>query len=249
MDNNPNILNHELSNQEEYNMKALIIQRMYRGHSIRNERLPNILYKIQSHLSGIGIESCTLSDDGRTNSCFDEGNIIEYLEQQFPGRIKKPDIRMWYDILVKDYKYEWLPVNIKTTTTETSDNTGNLAMCVYAYTDENLDLNIKYQNGSMSDLLIRKLNERRFNYNSKKDYYFLVVNKNNTQEVIINSCKGLSHLTPNNNNLPFQVNWGRNKEYNFINIHKSIHKLITCLQRPSPSWSEIFLQNIRNITV
>lgn len=31
--------------------------------------------------------------------------------------------------------YGWIPVNIKTTTTLTNDNTGNLAMCVYAYTD------------------------------------------------------------------------------------------------------------------
>ena len=156
---------------------------------------------------------------------------------------------MWYDILVKDYKYGWLPVNIKTTTTQTSDNTGNLAMCVYAYTDEDLDLEKKYQNGSMSKILIKKLSENKINYKSKKDYYFLVVNKNNTNEVIINSCKGLSQLTPNSNNLPFQVNWSKNKEYNFINIQESIKKLITCLQKPSPSWSEIFLQDIRNITI
>ena len=57
-----------------------------------------------------------------------------------PSRIKKPKARMWYDILVKDYQYGWLPVNIKTTTTKTSDNTGNLAICVYAYTNEQLKL-------------------------------------------------------------------------------------------------------------
>lgn len=222
---------------------------MYRGHLIRRKRLPNILYIIQSYLSCINIESCSLSEDGRTNSCLDEENIINILIKKFPDRIKKPDIRMWYDILVKDYKYGWLPVNIKTTTTKTSDNTGNLAMCVYAYTDEVLDLEKKYQNGSMSKILIKKLSENKINYKSKKDYYFLVVNKNNTNEVIINSCKGLSQLTPNSNNLPFQVNWSKNKEYNFINIQESIKKLITCLQKPSPSWSEIFLQDIRNITV
>jgi hypothetical protein len=230
-------------------MSHIIIQKMYRGHLIRRKRLPHVLYIIQSYLSCINIESCSLSDDGRTNSCLDEDNIINILIKKFPDRIKKPDIRMWYDILVKDYKYGWLPVNIKTTTTQTSDNTGNLAMCVYAYTDEVLDLEKKYQNGSMSKILIKKLSENNINYKSKKDYYFLVVNKNNTNEVIINSCKGLPQLTPNSNNLPFQVNWSKNKEYNFINIQESIKKLITCLQKPSPSWSEIFLQDIRNITV
>tara|TARA_B100001123_G_scaffold447774_1_gene606377 strand:+ start:1126 stop:1869 length:744 start_codon:yes stop_codon:yes gene_type:complete len=228
---------------------AKTIQKNYRGQLIRRKMLPNILCIIQSYLSCIDIKSCTLSDDGRTNSCFDEDNIIDILIKKFPDRIKKPDIRMWYDILVKDYKYGWLPVNIKTTTTQTSDNTGNLAMCVYSYTDEVLDLDKKYQNGSMSKILIKKLSEKKINYKSKKDYYFLVVNKNNTNEVILNSCKGLSQLTPNSNNLPFQVNWSKNKDYNFINIHKSINKLITCLQKPPPSWSETFLQDIRNITI
>ena len=222
---------------------------MYRGHLNRRKRLPNILYIIQLYLSSVDIKSCDLSDDGRTNSCFDEDNIIDILIKQFPDRIKKPKIRMWYDILVKDYKYSWLPVNIKTTTTKTSDNTGSLAMCVYAYTDEELDIDKKYQNGSMSKILIKKLNEKKFNYKSKKDYYFLVVNKNSTNEVIINSCKGLSQLTPNSNNLPFQVNWSKNKDYNFINIHKSIKKLITCIQKPPLSWSETFLQDFRNITI
>ena len=37
---------------------------------------------------------------------------------------------MWYDILAYDYMYKWIPINIKTTTTKTSDNTGNLTMCV-----------------------------------------------------------------------------------------------------------------------
>ena len=38
-------------------------------------------------------------------------------------------------------------------------------------------------------------------------------------------------------------------KYNFINIQESIKKLITCLQKPSPSWSEIFLQDIRNVSI
>ena len=81
---------------------AKTIQKNYRGQLIRRKMLPNILCIIQSYLSCIDIKSCTLSDDGRTNSCFDEDNIIDILIKKFPDRIKKPDIRMWYDILVKD---------------------------------------------------------------------------------------------------------------------------------------------------
>jgi len=38
-------------------------------------------------------------------------------------------------------------------------------------------------------------------------------NKNNLNDIIINSVKGLIHLTPNINNLPFQVCWDKNREY------------------------------------
>ena len=47
---------------------------------------------------------------------------------------------MWYDILAFDYMYGWISINIKTTGIRISDNTGNLAMCVYAYTNEILDI-------------------------------------------------------------------------------------------------------------
>ncbi len=77
---------------------------------------------------------------------------------------------MWYDILAFDYKYGWIPINIKTTTTLTCDNTGNLAMCVYAYTNELLDIhrNKSYENGKMSEILFEKLRNKQYNINCKK---------------------------------------------------------------------------------
>ena len=117
------------------------------------------------------------NEDGRINSCFDENKIIELLVENFGGKIKKPKIRMWYDFLVFDYLYGWLPVNIKTTTTKTSDNTGNLAMCVYAYTNYFLDLDKPYTNGNMSNLFFDELKNKKYNKYNKKDYYFLVLNK------------------------------------------------------------------------
>ena len=63
-------------------------------------------------------------------------------------------------------------------------------MCVYSYTDENLDLSKSYVNGKMSELLIKKFRNSLFNRNNKKDYYFLVLNKTNPKDIIINSTKG-----------------------------------------------------------
>ena len=156
---------------------------------------------------------------------------------------------MWYDILALDYMYGWIPINIKTTTTKTSDNTGNLAMCVYAYTNEILDIHMNktYENGRMSAILFNKIKNKEYNTNNKKDYYFIVLNKKDKKDIIVNSVKGLVKLTPNINNLPFQVCWNKNRIFKYENIQKKIKLFIDCLKRPKPSWKETFMSNIRKL--
>ena len=210
--------------------------------------MPLIMYKIKKYLKTQTFKLSNQNEDGRINSCDDEDVIIKLIIEKFGNKIKKPKIRMWYDILVFDYIYGWIPVNIKTTTTLTSDNTGNLAMCVYAYTDETLDIRDKsYENGKMSDILFDKLKNKKYNINNKKDYYFIVLNKRNTKDIIINSVKGLTSLTPNINNLPFQVCWDKNRIFKYENINKKIKLFIDCLQKPKPSWKENFMYNIRTL--
>ena len=143
--------------------------------------------------------------------------------------------------------YGWVPINIKTTTTKTSDNVGNLALCVYAYTDEILDLHKSYINGNMSNILFNKLKNKKYNTNNKKDYYFIVLNKTDASDIIVNSVKGLTILRPNINNLPFQVNWSKNRSFNYENINKKIKLLIDCLQNTKPSYKETFMSNIRTL--
>lgn len=241
------------------------IQKWFRGCNFRLKRLPLIMYKIKKYLETHIFQCSTQTNDGRINSCLDEDKIINLLIEKFNVRIKKPNIRMWFDILAYDNICGWIPINIKTTTTLTNDNTGNLAMCVYSYTDETLELNINksYENGKMSDILFNKLKHKKYNYKNKKDYYFIVINKSTTKnklitlnnnknniaknDIIINSVKGLSILTPNVNNLPFQVCWNKNKVFKYENINKKIKLFIDCLQKSKPSWREIFLKNIRTL--
>jgi hypothetical protein len=227
-------------------LEATKIQRWFRGCIYRIKHLPLILFKIKKHLLSQIFQFSIQNKDGRINSSIDEDGLIEILIEKFGERIKKPKFRMWYDILVFDYLYGWIPVNIKTTTTYTSDNTGNLAMCVYAYTDELLDIHsIKsYQNGMMSELLHYKLKTKKYNKLHKKDYYFLVLNKTDSSDIIINSVKGLVVLTPNINNLPFQVCWNKNRFFTYKKINRRVEQLIICLQKPMPSWREKFLSDI-----
>ena len=79
---------------------------------------------------------------------------------------------MWYDISAYDYIVGWIPINIKSTTTLSCDNTGNFAMCVHSYTDEELDLSKSYSNGKMSELLIKKLRKSLWNRKNKKTIWF-----------------------------------------------------------------------------
>jgi len=146
------------------------IQKWYRGSIYRLHRLPNIMYYIQRYLKYEIVVFSNQNEDGRINSCIDEDTIIQLLINRFGEKIKRPKIRMWYDMLAYDYMYGWIPINIKTTTTLTSDNTGNLTMCVYAYTDEILDIhrNKSYENGKMSELLYYKLKNKNYNIYQKK---------------------------------------------------------------------------------
>jgi len=230
------------------NENIIKIQKWYRGSIFRLKRLPLILYEIQNYLKSQNIEFSNKNEDGRINSCTDEDEVIRILTLKFNDKIKKPKSRMWYDILVYDNLYNWIPVNIKTTTTLTCDNTGNLAMCVYSYTDENLNIhNDSYKNGKMSTILFDKIKNKKYNKNPKKDYYFIVLNKTNKTDIIINSVKGLSYLTANINNLPFQVCWNKNREFIYKKINERIKQFIDCLQKPKPSWQEIFISNIRTL--
>jgi hypothetical protein len=219
------------------------IQSLVRGFLCRIKQLPIILYQVQCYLQLNHLKLNYKNKDGRINSCLDEDKIINVLKKKY--KIKIPKIRMWYDLLLYDRMYGWLPVNIKSTTMKTKDNTGNLAMCVYAYTDEVLDLYKNYNNGVMSKVLFQKLKFKKYNKEYKKDYYFIVINKNDTQDIVINSVKGLLKLSPNINNLPFQVCWDKNRIYHYQPIHRIIQTFIDCLKVNNPGWKNIFMKSIQ----
>jgi len=226
---------------------ATQIQRIFRGLNLRNKKLPPFLYVVRKYLINDPFNYCNSNDDGRTNSCTDEEIIKTKLKEKWPNRIYIPPKRFWYDIAIKDYIYGWLPVNIKTTTTKTSDNVGNLSICVQAYTKIKLDLNKSYNNGELSKLLVKELKNKNYNKKKKKDYYFLVCNKNKKSDIIVNSVKGLTKLTPNLNNLPFQVRWDKNKLFTYKPIKHVIRNFKEAIQKPKPSWQQQFLENMREL--
>ncbi len=226
---------------------VIIIQKIWRGNRIRKANLPLILRYVQKALSLNSINVSSSFQDGRTNSCVDEDTIINFIKTHYPNRIRIAKSRMWYDILLLDNTFGWIPINIKTTTTKTNDNVGNLALCVYAYTNEYLDFDQSYNNGFMSDILFKKIRSNEVNWSYKKDYFFLVVNKQNTSDVIINSIRGLTSITPNTNNLPFQVNWSKNRTYNYKSVKLSIIQYKDCIKKNKPSWQQRHILNMNSL--
>jgi len=223
------------------------IQKIWKGYIHRRKNIPNSLQSVKVYLNQAEFKFCKKKSDGRINSCFDEGTCIRLLKLRFKNRIRVPTKRNWYDVLIKDYRLGWVPCNIKSTTTKTSDNTGNLAMCVYSYTNYPIDVLKQYNNGKMSKILYNRIKNKQYN-KSPRDYYFIVINKI-TNKVIINSCKGLSKLTPNINNLPFQICWAKNNKYVYHNINNVVIDFIKSIQKPSPSWKETFLGDMRKLEI
>ena len=76
-----------------------------------------------------------------------------------------------------------------------------------------------------------------------------MLNKTDANDIIVNSVKGLTILTPNINNLPFQVCWKKNRAFKYEKINKKIKLLIDCFQRPQLSWKEVFMTNIRTLVL
>ena len=209
------------------------------------QTLPQILIDIQEYLIGYDFKISSLTEDGRTNSVIDERVIIDILlKSKFKDDIKVPKIRSWCDLLIQN-----MPVNIKSTTTQTADNVGNLSLCVHAYTDYVLDFNKSYNNGTLSKILFSKIQNKEYNTDANKDYYFIVINKCNPKNIIVNSILGLTKPTPNINNLPFQIKWSDNQECKFTNINDKIKMFVDCVKKPNPSWKETFLNNMRTIII
>ena len=224
---------------------AVCIQKYWRGYWARKTNLPLILQFVRSYLLSSKTMLTQSFEDGRSNSCFDELAIIQNIQSKYPSRIEVPPSRMWYDILLLDRVFGWIPVNIKTTTMKTNDNTGNLAMCVYAYTDYLIDLRKSYTSGVLHEHLVEKLKKKQLNTSFTRDYYFLVLNKTNADDIVINSVRGLRSLTNNVNNLPFQVKWMDNRNYVAKPIAKSVEQFILCIKKNKASWKEKFVANMK----
>lgn len=216
-------------------------------------RLPDILKKIKEYLQDCKFVCENNKEfDGRTNSCIDESKIINTImkDPYLRERVKKPlKNRHWFDISARDDEFGDIPINIKTTTMQTADNSGNLAILLQSLTDYNMNIEDKYNNGYVSKILLQKLQKQEYNTDYKKDYYFLVVNKKDPSDIVINSILGLSKITTNIYNLPFQIRWMDNREYKLQDVQEKVKTILKNVQDTKPSWEEKFFSEFKKLKI
>ncbi len=139
--------------------------------------------------------------DGRLNSSVNEEEILNTIKH-FP--IQLPKAREWWDFSFKKNDI-FYPINIKTTTTKTADNLNGKLGIYYAL----CGLLPEFNNEIAWEKYFQKLH-KDLGKNTNRDYYFLIINKNDPKDIFINSLKGIQTLQPNN--LPFQCKWDNNRE-------------------------------------
>lgn len=164
--------------------------------------------------------SCVTSD-GRLNAAINESEIISIIQEKF--EINVPRSRAWYDFAIEDGD-KFFPVNIKVTDTTHADNLNCKLGLYYALTGRKPS----FQN-EIGWLPFFEELSKNFGYDKNHDYYFLVVNKSNRNDIFCTTLKSLKSLQPNGNNLPFQSRWKDNREPQCRTFESAAEMLLTTL--------------------
>ena len=178
------------------------------------------------------LTSTDSNDDGRINSLLDEEYNLKNASKVFD------DLEIYPPRRFADFKL-FNPFNWKSTNTNTADNCSAKLSIVYSFCGVDEKDLIKYQGwkkfwakvGEFKDYTAEQFEE------IYRPYYFLIQNKI-TGKVFINELSTLTKLTPNGNNLPFQIKWDDNLTVNkqdkrtaFIQVLTVLHESVTLFEQ------------------
>ncbi len=166
--------------------------------------IPQVIQEIVDFLKDENLQFSKKHQDGRLNASINEDELLKRIKKKFPN-IQIPKSRAWYDFAI-EIDTDFYPINIKITDTKNADNLSCKLGIYYALTGIFPDFanEINWEN------YFKKLKEN-FEKEKNKDYYFLVVNKEDTNDIFCNTLKHLEKLVANGNNLPFQCKWDINR--------------------------------------
>ncbi|GAA8955534.1 hypothetical protein HpEKB34_14080 [Helicobacter pylori] len=170
--------------------------------------------------------------DGRLNPSVNEEENLNTIKHSFA--IQLPKAREWWDFSFEENDI-FYPVNIKTTTTKTADNLNCKLGIYYAL----CGLLPTFNNEIAWEKYFQKLH-KDLGKNTDRDYYFLIINKNDPKDIFINSLKGIQTLQPNN--LPFQCKWDNNTEIIQRDFDGSKNSILSALAKSVKLRSSIDLK-------
>lgn len=142
------------------------------------------------------------NDDGRLNSATNENIILRTLADNFK-EVEISSIRQWFDFRIRADNELFVNVKISDLDNNAADNCSSKLGMGYAL------CGVKNMPVAWDKFHEMLENELKIGY----DYYFLVINKNDTKDCFYTSLKRIKTLVPNGNNIPFQCNWAENREF------------------------------------
>ena len=186
------------------------------------------------------LTSTDSNDDGRINSLLDEEYNLKNASKVFD------DLEIYPPRRFADFKL-FNPFNWKSTNTNTADNCSAKLSIVYSFCGVDEKDLIKYQGWKKFWAKVAEFKDYTAEQFEEiyRPYYFLIQNKK-TKKVFINELSTLTKLTPNGNNLPFQINWDDNstvikqdKRTAFIQLLTVLHESVTLFEQAHAGRHEV----------
>lgn len=173
----------------------------------------HILDEIASKVASRHVAMNNEDDDGRINSKLSEANVLEAVEAIVKDMngveyVAAPKARWWFDFALMTDAEGLIPVNVKISTFTLADNVSSKIGMLYSLTGklpEELGIGQAVGWKKIAEVLSEHMTP------NDKDYYCLVVNKNDTSDAFVVGLKSAKELVPNGSNLPFQCLWSDNR--------------------------------------
>lgn len=170
--------------------------------------IPEPLLEIADWVAGKKFKLVKGNENHRIDSVKSHSLILEKLVETKAFAVKPhPKVTSgWFSFEV-DHAGKSLPVKIKVSSFSRADNLNCKLGIYHALTGLRPQFTDEITWGKYFQALKSNLDPE-----CDDDFYFLVVNRNASEEVFCNSLKGLHVIRPNGSNVPFQCNWAENRE-------------------------------------
>jgi hypothetical protein len=188
---------------------------------------------VRDCISCSGIVVNDFVSDGRIGSAISEDKITAFLskDKRVAKKLGKigyvihiPDIRCWFDFaLINEGSDMFVPVNIKISSLKPHIPEATHARygLLYSLLGIKIAEATKVQWDKYWDYF-RSFKDRR----SDKDYYFLIIDKNDPTDVFYTSMKTMRSIHPSSVNLPFQAVWLDNRERDFSRTQDEVYEFL-----------------------